>query len=103
MRLLFHPAREDISLAAVLYALSDPCRIKIVRALATGGEEQPCGSFGIPIAKSTLSHHFKVLREAGILHTRTEGREHLNSLRRQDLDARFPGLLDAVMQASEPL
>lgn len=97
MRELQHPDTASISLTEVLYALSDPVRLEIVSALQ-GGRERPCGSFG-QHSKSTMSHHFKVLREAGITRTRTEGRRRYTSLRQDDLDARFPGLLDAVMAA----
>lgn len=100
MRLLYHPDQKDISLAGVLYALGDPVRIEIVRQLATKGE-QPCAAFDLAIARSTMSHHFKVLRESGVLYCRKEGTQHLNSLRREDLDALFPGLLKAVLQAAQ--
>lgn len=100
MRLLYHPDRKDISLAGVLYALGDPVRLEIVKRVATTGE-QPCAAFDFAIAKSTMSHHFKVLRESGVLYCRKEGTQHLNSLRREDLDALFPGLLDAVLQAAQ--
>jgi DNA-binding transcriptional ArsR family regulator len=100
MRLLYHPDKKDISLAGVLYALGDPVRLEIVRRLAKKGE-QPCVALAVPVAKSTLSHHFKVLRESGVLYCRKEGTQHINSLRREDLDARFPGLLDTVLQAVE--
>jgi DNA-binding transcriptional ArsR family regulator len=99
MRILYHPARGDITLTAVLYGLSDPARLAIVRSLAERGE-QPCGSIVTSLAKATLSHHFKVLREAGVIRTRVDGTQHLSSLRRADLDARFPGLLDAVLGAA---
>ena len=75
-------------------------RLEIVRRLADQ-EELPCVALCIPIAKSTLSHHFKILRDAGVLHCRKEGTQHINSLRRQELDDRFPGLLDAVLECSE--
>lgn len=75
-------------------------RLEIVRRLADQ-EELPCAALCIPIAKSTLSHHFKILRDAGVLHCRKEGTQHINSLRRQELDDRFPGLLDAVLECSE--
>jgi DNA-binding transcriptional ArsR family regulator len=71
-----------------------------VRSLAESGE-RPCGTFGIPLAKTTLSHHFKVLREAGIISIRVEGTQRMNSLRRTDLESRFPGLLSAVLNAQE--
>ncbi len=100
MRLFYHPEIKKVSLAGVLYALGDPVRLKIVRRLADQ-EELPCAALCIPIAKSTLSHHFKILRDAGVLHCRKEGTQHINSLRRQELDDRFPGLLDAVLECSE--
>ena len=101
MRSLFHRDRADLSLPTVLYALSDPVRLRIVRTLATG-EERACSSFGLPLAKATISHHFRVLREAGVIAMRPVGTQHLSSLRRADLDARFPGLLDAVLGATDP-
>ena len=91
-----HPAADQIELAAVLHALSDPMRLQIVAGLARG-EERTCKSFELPVVKSTCTHHFKVLREAGVIRQRLEGTTKLNSLRRRDLDARFPGLLDAVL------
>jgi DNA-binding transcriptional ArsR family regulator len=91
-------SRAEIELAAVLHALSDPMRLRIVAGLAVG-LERPCGSFDLPVVKSTCTHHFKVLREAGVIRQRLEGTTRLNSLRREDLDARFPGLLDAVLSA----
>ncbi|WP_243294845.1 ArsR/SmtB family transcription factor [Geothrix mesophila] len=99
MRSLQHPGREQLDLPAVLYALSDPTRLEIVRRLAADGE-RACGTFGLSATKATLSHHFKVLREAGLIQTRVEGVHRYNSLRKQDLEARFPGLLKAVLKAS---
>lgn len=99
MKLVYHPDRDDISLAGVLYALGDPIRLEIVRRLALESE-LPCAGLDLPVAKSTLSHHFKVLRDAGVLYCRKEGTQHMNSLRREDLDTRFPGLLDVVLQSA---
>src|SRR6059058_4431264 len=93
-----HPERDELELAAVLHALSDPVRLKIVAALASSDGEHTCGSFDLPVTKSTCTHHFRVLREAGVIRQRLEGTTKLNSLRREDLDARFPGLVDAVLQ-----
>jgi DNA-binding transcriptional ArsR family regulator len=98
MKLLYHPSSNEISIAGVLYALGDPVRLEIVKQLAEKGEI-PCSAFDLSVAKSTLSHHFKILRDAGVLHCRKEGTQHLNSLRRHDLDDRFPGLLNAILQA----
>jgi len=99
MRLVHHPEPEALTLAGVLYALGDPARLEIVKRLATQGE-LCCSALDCSIAKSTMSHHFRILREAGVLHTRKEGTQHINSLRREDLEARFPGLLAAVLQAA---
>jgi DNA-binding transcriptional ArsR family regulator len=95
-----HPKRSEIELGAVLHALSDPVRLKIVAALASGDGEHTCGSFDVPVTKSTCTHHFKVLREAGVIHQRQEGTARLNALRRDDLEARFPGLLETVLQSA---
>ena len=94
-----HPRRDEIELAAVLHALSDPVRLQIVAALAEG-DGLTCGSIDVPVAKSTCTHHFRVLREAGVIHQRQEGTARLNSLRRDDLDARFPGLLTTILDAA---
>jgi DNA-binding transcriptional ArsR family regulator len=96
----FHPKTEDIEMPAVLHALSDPQRLRIVRVLAAESAPRRCGSFDVDITKSTLTHHFRVLREAGVIEQRVEGTARLNSLRRDDLDERFPGLLDAVLAAT---
>jgi len=82
----------------VLHALSDPVRLEIVLQLAAAGEIA-CGCFGLVMPKSSLSHHFKVLRSSGVLLTRREGKEWVNSLRREDLDALFPGVLDSIIAA----
>jgi DNA-binding transcriptional ArsR family regulator len=94
------PDLESVTLTAMMAALSDPMRVRIVRALATQGE-RTCGMFDLGISKATRSHHFKVLREAGLTHTRSEGTHRHVSLRRDEVDARFPGLLDAVLSAAE--
>ena len=83
----------------MLHALSDPARLEIVRRLSAGSEEWSCGRFELGLSKATLSHHFRVLREAGVVRTRPDGRKRLLSLRSDDLNARFPGLLDAVLSA----
>jgi DNA-binding transcriptional ArsR family regulator len=98
MREPHHPARRELELSAVLHALSDPARLEIVRRLAAG-DEPPCGTFELGLSKATLSHHFRVLRESGVVRTRPEGRKRLLSLRADDLEVRFPGLLDAVLAA----
>lgn len=99
MRIPHHPPADSLTLTRVLHALSDPARLSIVTTLANLGP-QPCGALVLPIAKSTASHHFRVLREAGLIQMQAEGTQFINSLRRDDLDSRFPGLLDAVLQSS---
>jgi DNA-binding transcriptional ArsR family regulator len=95
-----HPERSEIELGAVLHALSDPVRLRIVAALATSEGSLPCRSFKVPVTKSTCTHHFKVLREAGVIHQRQEGTARLNTLRREDLEARFPGLIETILDNS---
>lgn len=90
------PTRAELDMATILAALGDDVRLNIVRQLARNGEKA-CGTFGIDVPKSTLSHHFRVLRLAGVLSVRREGKELINSIRHEDLDARFPGLLTAVV------
>ena len=99
MRQYQHPDRHNISLTGVLYGLSDPTRLQIVKMLSSKAEIT-CGEFCLETSKSTQSHHFKVLRDTGIMYTRLEGTQHHNSLRREDLDALFPNLLDAVLQGA---
>lgn len=96
-----HPDRSALDLATVLHALSDPMRLRIVRELAADARERTCNSFNLPIVKSTCTHHFKVLREAGLIRQRVVGTKRVSSLRREDLDVRFPGLLDAVVRNTE--
>ncbi|GHE89528.1 transcriptional regulator [Amycolatopsis deserti] len=94
-----HPEREQIRIDGVLSALGHPVRLAAVRVLAGGGEHN-CTSvlteLGIP-AKSTMTHHWRVLRDSGVIIQEPSGRENLLTLRRDDLDARYPGLLDAVL------
>lgn len=100
LRTLPHPARAEIRLEAVLHALSDPVRLSVVCDLAAGPAEQPCSAFELPVTKSTTTHHFRVLREAGVINQRYQGTAKLNRLRREDLQARFPGLLDSVLRGA---
>ena len=100
-RALHHPATDELELTGVLHALSDPVRLQIVRALAAEGcGELRCGGIALPVSKSTSTHHFRVLRESGVIEQRPEGTALVNRLRRDELDARFPGLLDSVLSAA---
>lgn len=90
----------EIGLTGVMAALSDPIRVGLVRVLADG-RERGWGELRAPVAKSTLSHHLRVLRDAGLTHTRQEGTRCFVALRAQDLQARFPGLLQVVLAAAE--
>lgn len=96
MRAFQHPEAEDLTLERVLYALSDPVRLEIVRCLASVAQAS-CGELDGGRPKSSMSHHFRVLRDAGLVHTRSVGTTHMNSLRSQVLDSRFPGLLAAIL------
>lgn len=100
MRALHHPRVDEIELPEVLHALSDPVRLEIVRLLADE-QERPCSAVEAKVAKSTLSHHFKVLREAGITFTRANGTHRLVTLRTEELEERFPGLLGSVLNAAK--
>jgi DNA-binding transcriptional ArsR family regulator len=96
---LHQPTVDELDLTTILQALGDPVRLTIVRELAATGE-QVCGAMDLGVSKSTRSHHFKTLREAGVTDTRIDGTHRHISLRRADLDARFPGLLDAVLETA---
>lgn len=94
-----HPEPDEMTLVGVMAALSDPIRVGLARVLADG-RERGWGELRAPVAKSTLSHHLRVLRDAGVTRTRQEGTRCFVKLRRGDLDVRFPGLLDAVLDAA---
>ncbi|MBB5917473.1 DNA-binding transcriptional ArsR family regulator [Nocardia transvalensis] len=101
-----HPAAEQLRLSAVLAALSDPARLAAVRALATAGEVA-CTELqqraGLTISRSTFSYHQRVLREAGVIQARVRGARRMLSLRRDDLDTHFPGLLNAILDTAAEL
>ncbi|WP_439650300.1 ArsR/SmtB family transcription factor [Glycomyces amatae] len=100
MKPMRHPNPEEMALVEVMGALSDPIRVGLVRLLADG-RERGWGELRAPVAKSTLSHHLRVLRDAGVTRTRQEGTRCFVVLRRDDLDDRFPGLLKAVLDAAD--
>jgi DNA-binding transcriptional ArsR family regulator len=98
MRPPLHPDIDQINLANVLFALSDPTRLQIVKAIAEH-DNVNCCDIEIEVSKSTASRHFRVLREAGVIRMEPRGVVSINSLRRQELDQLFPGLLDSVLGA----
>ncbi|MGI5491375.1 ArsR/SmtB family transcription factor [Microtetraspora malaysiensis] len=100
MREVSQPATEAIRLVDVLRALADPVRLELVQRLDRMGEDA-CNAIGgeIDVHQTTLSHHYRVLREAGVTWTTVQGRSRLVRLRRNDLDTLFPGLLDSVLNA----
>ena len=93
-----HPEREQIRLENVLSALGNPLRLEIIRTLADGSELSCNALRQEEVAKSTMTHHWRVLRDSGVIWQRPQGRENMISLRREDLDARFPGLLDTLLK-----
>ena len=94
---LEHPRIGDVRITQVLHALSDPSRLAIVRALHDDPAGRACGAFPVSVAPSTLSHHFKVLRESGLVYQVERGVQRWSTLREDELNARFPGLLRAVL------
>ena len=103
MRPLTHPSIDDVSVEAILHALSDPVRVAIYAELADSGCPQSCSSLltikDRDIPKSTLSQHFRVLREAGLIHSERQGVEMRNTSRCAEIEQRFPGLIGAIMEA----
>ena len=97
---LQHPDLADVDLPSLLHALSDPVRLEIVRNLAELNE-CACGAIELPVSKATASHHFKVLREAGVISQHDVGTRRISALRTDDLEQRFPGLLDSVLRAAQ--
>jgi DNA-binding transcriptional ArsR family regulator len=93
---LYEPELSEVPILALLQALADPTRLAIVRELGAGGERL-CGSFAPELAKATRSHHFRVLREAGLTRTRVEGTSRYVRLRDDELRRVYPGLLDAIL------
>jgi DNA-binding transcriptional ArsR family regulator len=96
------PDLAGIALVTVLQALSDPVRLEMVRqlSLCPGAGELACGQLALPVSKSTVSHHLRVLHDAGVIAYRDEGTRKFTCLRREELDARFPGLLGSVVQSA---
>jgi DNA-binding transcriptional ArsR family regulator len=94
---LEYPEREELQLVEVLQALGDPVRIQLVRILDQADGAMACGEIPMTVSKSTGSHHLKVLREAGVVRAQVDGTRRYYTLRRDDLESRFPGLLDSVL------
>lgn len=101
IRTLAHPGAAEIHLEGVLHALSDPVRLSIVRELAASAADLACSHFDLPVTKSTTTHHFRVLRDSGLVRQTYHGTSKLNALRRAELEELFPGLLDTVLAAAE--
>src|SRR5580704_17744140 len=103
MRPLFHPSVEDVTVEGILHALSDPVRVAIFADIATANCTFNCSNFlnvsEKPIPKSTLSHHFKALREAGLIRAQRRGVEMHNTSRCTEIEGRFPGLIAAILNA----
>lgn len=100
MKTFNHPKLDDVSLSIVMLALADPSRMKIVQTLMEAPDQEfSCKEIDLGVAKPTVSHHFETLRNAGIIQTRSAGTKRLSSLRREDLNRRFPGLIDLIAAA----
>jgi DNA-binding transcriptional ArsR family regulator len=103
VRPLFHPSIEDVTVEAILHALSDPVRVAIFADIVGSGCSQNCSNFlkvsEQAIPKSTLSQHFKALREAGLIRGERRGVEMQNTSRCAEIDKRFPGLIMAIVKA----
>ncbi len=100
MRQIKHPTIEQVELTDIMYALADPTRLEIVILLAQAGRKLTCGEINLNRPKSSMSHHFKILRSAGLVETLIEGTEHMNSLRLEEVESKFPGVLSAVLKAA---
>jgi len=98
MRQIKHPRLEQIELTDLMHALSDPARIEIVRCLARARRPLTCSEIDIDRPKSSMSHHFKILRAAGLIETEIRGKEHFNSLRTGELEHKFPGLVKTLLR-----
>jgi DNA-binding transcriptional ArsR family regulator len=98
-----HPRTAELTLQRVLEAIVDPVRRSIISQLDARGEDISCGNFVLPVARTTATHHFNVLRDAGLIRQYYVGTRHMNALRRDDLAERFPGLLDALLKAASRL
>ncbi len=97
-----HPAIEDVTLESLLYALADPARLAIIQRLALEGCGMNCSSAApTDMPKSTQSHHFQILREAGLIRSERRGTEVVNALRCNEIEKRFPGVISSILKASD--
>ena len=96
-----NPSVAEVSLQQLLEALVDPVRRSVVRQLADCGRDKSCGTFDLPVSRSTSTHHFNVLREAGLIRQYYVGTTKMNSLRRDELERRFPGVLDSLLAVAD--
>ncbi len=94
-----HPDEEEMEIGAIFSALADPCRRQVVQVLASAGPDgaRSCSAFDLPVTKATRTHHFRVLREAGLIRQQNLGNSRSNRLRWAELERRFPGLIDLVL------
>jgi DNA-binding transcriptional ArsR family regulator len=103
-RPFLHPPSDDLKLESVLYALADPVRLEIVRRLAKGDCPLNCSTAApAHLPKSTQSHHFQILREAGLIRSERRGTEVVNTLRLDEIEGKFPGVVSAILKAAKPL
>lgn len=98
MRAVRHPDPDQVQFTDVMHALSDPARVDIVEQLARARRPLTCAEVTGTRPKSSMSHHFRILREAGLIETRVDGKEHFNRLREQEMERRFPGLLTSLVR-----
>tara|TARA_R110002050_G_scaffold9680_14_gene34222 strand:- start:799 stop:1122 length:324 start_codon:yes stop_codon:yes gene_type:complete len=98
MRKIKHPSISQIELTDIMYAFSDPIRVEMIRDLIENDRPMTCGELNRNRPKSSMSHHFKTLRETGVLETTIEGKEHLNTLRLNEINEKFPSLLYVLFE-----
>lgn len=98
MRQIKHTPIDQVELTDIMYALSDPARLEIIKTLKNEGRAMTCGELDLDRPKSSMSHHFKILRAAGLVCTEVVGKEHMNSLRLNELEKKFPGVLKSILK-----
>ncbi|HNX57963.1 MAG TPA: helix-turn-helix transcriptional regulator [Spirochaetota bacterium] len=100
MKDIKHPRIEEITLTGILSALGDPVRLQIVSDLYNC-HQKCCGQFGISLSKSTLTHHFRTLRDAGLINVRCDGTQRQITLRKEEINKKFPGLLNSIIKSAD--